>query len=152
MPTPHAGSPIGVLISIMLCQLVGEFGSTVSKNVASFAAMTGGTIPIGTLCSGSGLISPIASVSFARLGKLVQMPLKAKTMFTCDVDPRKRAWIESNVSPTHSFGDICTMGEEQSRCHRMQAWVNIPWALLVWAGFQLQGPVVAQRVPRVEPF
>ena len=101
MSFPHTNSAIDQIIVRILSQLVDSFGPAVCGNARRLEAMllrgplvagyVGACLPIGTLCSGSDIVSPESEVLFSRLGHFTGTSLRIQTMFTCEFNEKKRA-------------------------------------------------------------
>lgn len=77
-------------------------------------AGTSRVITVGTACSGSELymlsLTPLAE----RLTALTGCQLSFRHVWSCELKPRKRAWIRDNFKPSHLFRDLWELAKGEA--------------------------------------
>ena len=80
------------------------------ERVAMLSRMTGGTLSLGTACSGSDLVKPVLDLLSELLEEQFGVTLGFKHLYLRELDEKKQEWIRSHFPALPTiYPDICQM-------------------------------------------
>ena len=92
-------------------------------------------IGVASACSGTDIGVICLEVVLAMICGLVGISARVAHVFACEKNPLKRAFLQSQFSPTNMFADAAQLGQRMAWCLQMGKSVIVPWCFVFMAGF-----------------
>ena len=92
-------------------------------------------IGVASACSGTDIGVICLEVVLAMICGLVGISARVAHVFACEKNPLKRAFLQSQFSPTKMFADAAQLGQRMAWCLQMGKSVIVPWCFVFMAGF-----------------
>ena len=130
--------PLSTIYNGMMARMSKASFTLLEHNLNSLLSIQtdlGGSLPLGTGCSGTDLISLVTLHLYGALRDALGKELICKHLWSCERNSVAQKFISEIINPPAIFNNMADLGQEKAYCVLHKNWVTIQWILEFACGF-----------------